>query len=115
MACYLFGLNVRSVRSGDKPAERKRKIEEFNQDITVDVLVASILVLGMGVNLHLRCSNGVIIQYPCSFDKLNQAEGRLERMGQAKAVIWTVVVAAQSFYGYQEHVLVRKYAKKLAT
>ena len=57
-------------------------MDDFTSDeLGADVFISSITVSGIGLNLHQNCHNGVIIQLPCSYDKLNQALGRLNRVG----------------------------------
>jgi len=57
-------------------------VDDFTSDESgADVFISSITVSGIGLNLHQNCHNGVIIQLPCSYDKLNQALGRLNRVG----------------------------------
>jgi SNF2 family DNA or RNA helicase len=109
ICCQLLGLNVVNVRSSHNPKERSDAVDDFTgNDTDADVFISSITVSGTGLNLHQKCHNGIIIQLPCSLDKLNQAFGRLERVGQKFPVHWTVIMPRDTFCGWQEHRLVRK-------
>lgn len=76
------GLRVGYIVGEQKPAERTKQIEEF-QDGKLDVMMATVGAGGIGITLT-AASAVVFLQRPWSFVQATQAEDRQHRLGSER-------------------------------
>ncbi|KAK0370513.1 hypothetical protein CLIM01_12137 [Colletotrichum limetticola] len=109
------GFNVLSLRSIHNEAERSHAASEFNDvNSDVDVLIVTYYLGAEGLDLHTACCYGIALAFPWSSSKLNQAMGRLIRLGQTKHVTWKVLKVKGTVGDYMERVCISKWADELS-
>lgn len=77
----------------------------------MQILVATINILGCGVNLYKMCHYGIFMNYHIVPRDLIHAEKRLSRIGQTHAVTWHLLKCKDTFNDYQERIDCAKSAK----
>jgi hypothetical protein len=79
----LCNIDCRVLHAALTHEERDRLIKEFNNSPdTAMVLICSYSVNATGLNLQARCRNTHLFDYPLSEGTVQQAVGRLRRLGQ---------------------------------
>jgi hypothetical protein len=79
------------LHGGMSASERTAALEEF-QDGRASVLLATD-VAGQGLNLQTRCRWVISLELPWNPARLEQRIGRVDRIGQRKAVHFTLLIA----------------------
>ncbi|CAK7237305.1 hypothetical protein SCUCBS95973_009915 [Sporothrix curviconia] len=112
----LLGLRVGCIRAGNKPAERTRLTEEFNDPTSnMDAFFLTLALGSYGVNFHRNCHRGLIAQFSFSFNVLHQFVGRLVRMGQSQKVTVEIIKCDGTRHHLQEAALGDKWVSQLAS
>jgi hypothetical protein len=97
---------VLAIRSYDNASTRAANIKKFNDcDEPVDILLANIHTLGVGVNLHHACRRGILLARHYSPSAEEQIFSRLIREGQTGIAQWHVIKVLDSYHDTQEKVL----------
>ncbi|CAH0050567.1 unnamed protein product [Clonostachys solani] len=99
---HMVGFNFGTVRSADVPKDRQRVIKEFiSQASGIQVLVANVSTLALGVNLHACCSYGVFVWLAPTAQTMRQIIS-LVRFNQMRVVNWILIRLMYSYNDYQE-------------
>ncbi|KAL6901178.1 hypothetical protein GGI43DRAFT_383518 [Trichoderma evansii] len=115
VAMKMAGFNTSTARSLDKPNSRIKAVQLFSDPTSkAEVFVANIAIMSAGLNLHTACSKGLLINMPFSANTILQIHGRLNRLGQTKAVKWHNLKVKNSFHDHQERVLLTKWSHQLS-
>ena len=85
------GLEVASVTGSDGDSEQRREIVDHLAESDVRVLVATDC-LSEGINLHEHYDAVVHYDLPWNPNRLEQREGRVDRFGQKRPVVKTVML-----------------------
>lgn len=72
--------------TGDTPVGKRSVIIDDFQNKRINVLIATIGAIGVGVNLQM-CSTAFFAELPWSYAELKQCEDRLHRIGQLNKVL----------------------------
>lgn len=111
----MAGFNVRSIRAGTKLSQRNSIIQAFNDKSSrAQILVASLLNMASGVDLHHECHHGIIVNTHPSAMGDDHVKGRLRRRGQEHMPEWRVLHTMDTFNDYQEQNVLRKKVRLLA-
>ena len=89
------GLAVRAVTGSDGDSEQRREIVDALAESPVRVLVATDC-LSEGVNLHQSYNAVVHYDLPWNPNRLEQREGRVDRFGQPRSEVKTVVLFGEN-------------------
>ncbi|MBD1882999.1 helicase-related protein [Microcoleus vaginatus] len=82
---------VATIHGGIKQEERQKIQDDFNQNPTVQVLVANDAA-GEGINLHESCHLMINYDLPWNPNRLEQRFGRIHRIGQTEIChLWNLV------------------------
>lgn len=81
----LLGVRVAGIDSRDDSAKRQASVDAFNNG-EADLFLAPITAAGLGLNLHVRCHHALFVERVWTPARLTQAEDRLMRPGQTRAV-----------------------------
>lgn len=82
---------VATIHGGIKQEDRQNIQEDFNQNPTVQVLVANDAA-GEGINLHESCHLMINYDLPWNPNRLEQRFGRIHRIGQTEIChLWNLV------------------------
>lgn len=91
---FAFGKNSELIYGDTSEADRKRIVARFQQDKACRVLFAQINVMGEGIDgLQQVCNNILFAELDWSAGGVDQAIGRLRRIGQTKPVNVITLVA----------------------
>lgn len=93
---YTAVLNLHAGLNGDKRAEL---VQEFKDNSSARVLIASTLAAGEGLNLQF-CSDGVVLERQWNPANEEQAEARFHRYGQVNPVNITYMIASETIDEY---------------
>lgn len=111
----MAGFNVRSIRAGTKLSQRNSIIQAFNDKSSkMQILVASLLNMASGVDLHHECHHGIIVNTHPSAMGDDHVKGRLGRQGQEHMPEWCVLHTQDTFNDYQEQNVLKKKVRLLA-
>ncbi|PTB47394.1 hypothetical protein M431DRAFT_102340 [Trichoderma harzianum CBS 226.95] len=114
-ALLMAGYKTLTVRSADKPAAKVEAVEKFSDPRSdAQVFVANINIMSTGVNLHHACCYGILATFHFNAKTIQQVHGRLNRLGQKKAVIWHNLKVKDSFHDHQERMLLTKWSRQLS-
>jgi len=84
---------VATIHGGIKQEDRQKIQDAFNQNPTVQVLVANDAA-GEGINLHESCHLMINYDLPWNPNRLEQRFGRIHRIGQTEIChLWNLVAA----------------------
>jgi len=84
---------VATIHGGVKQEDRQKIQDAFNQNPTVQVLVANDAA-GEGINLHESCHLMINYDLPWNPNRLEQRFGRIHRIGQTEIChLWNLVAA----------------------
>lgn len=89
------GLVVRAVTGSDGDSEQRREIVDRLAEADVRVLVATDC-LSEGVNLHQSYNAVIHYDLPWNPNRLEQREGRVDRFGQPRPLVKTVVLFGEN-------------------
>lgn len=89
------GLVVRAVTGSDGDSEQRREIVDRLAEADVRVLVATDC-LSEGVNLHQNYNAVIHYDLPWNPNRLEQREGRVDRFGQPRSLVKTVVLFGEN-------------------
>lgn len=103
----MMGLRVAGIDSRDDSSKRQSAVDAFNNG-EADLFLAPITAAGLGLNLHVRCSNALFVERVWTPARLTQAEDRLMRPGQTKPVRIFYLDAMQTVDVHIAHVLEAK-------
>ena len=82
---------VATIHGGIKQEDRQKIQDDFNQNLTVQVLVANDAA-GEGINLHESCHLMINYDLPWNPNRLEQRFGRIHRIGQTEIChLWNLV------------------------
>lgn len=95
------------ISGGDKSEVRDQAIAAFRTGKT-HAFVAPIEAAGLGINLHDRCSDVLFLERMWTPALMNQAESRVERLGQRSPITATYLDAAGTVDEYVARVLETK-------
>lgn len=105
----MAGFNVRSIRAGTKLSQRNSIIQAFNDKSSrAQILVASLLNMASGVDLHHECHHGIIVNTHPSAMGDDHVKGRLCRRGQEHMPEWRALHTVHTFNDYQEQNVLKK-------
>jgi SNF2 family DNA or RNA helicase len=90
--CLRMGLSIAQIHGKDPPEKRQQAIDSFSSG-NVQVFLAPILAAGVGVNLQHGGSDALFLERHWVPTTMNQAEDRIHRIGQTKAVTITYLDA----------------------
>ena len=108
-------IDCESIRASTPPHERVAAVNRFNdEDEPVTALITTIAIGSLGLNLHRACWDGIIAEYPWNMASLDQALGRLWRLGQRNRVHWVICNVANTWYCFKEQKILDKYLADLA-
>lgn len=111
----LAGIETYTVRSTDKATEREMALSEFlSEGGAPSVFIANISIMGAGVNLQKVCSTLIFINFHTNERLLEQAGGRVIRLGQEKNVDWHTIKVVDSYHDYQEETMLVKWVLQLS-
>jgi len=89
------GLVVRAVTGSDGDSEQRREIVDRLAEADIRVLVATDC-LSEGVNLHQNYNAVIHYDLPWNPNRLEQREGRVDRFGQPRHLVKTVVLFGEN-------------------
>lgn len=111
----LAGFEALTIRSTDRAAEKEIALAEFQREGgEPSVFVANLAIMGAGVNLQKVCSTIIFINFHTNERMLEQAGGRVVRLGQKKTVDWHTIKVVNSYHDYQEHGMLVKWVLQLS-
>ncbi|KAL7934734.1 hypothetical protein V8C35DRAFT_327100 [Trichoderma chlorosporum] len=114
-ALLMGGFKTLIVRSSDKPRAATEAVNQFsNSRSGAQILIANINTISTGVNLHHACCIGILATLHYDAKTLQQVHGRLNRLGQKKAVTWHNLKVKDSFNDHQERMLLTKWSRQLS-
>ena len=95
--------NVAWVRSSTAPRDvqllqASLKVIPIDSVDKPSIIVATVDVLGTGVQLLSACNHAILFRLPSLHDKVRQAKGRFYRPGQRYTVHWRVLVSPDGLY-----------------
>ncbi|KAM0425330.1 hypothetical protein ACHAPT_009386 [Fusarium lateritium] len=94
-----FGYVVATVRSSNSAAEKAAIISQWNNpDSNLQIFVANMQTMSVGVNLHRCCSKGISMSWHHSAKVMQQMVGRLNRLGQRGAVRFHFLKVIDSYH-----------------
>lgn len=115
VAMKMAGFNTLTARSLDDLKSRLKAVQLFSDPTSkAEVFVANIAIMSAGLNLHTACSKGLLINMHFNANTILQIHGRLNRLGQKKAVKWHNLKVKNSFHDHQERVLLTKWSRQLS-
>ncbi|KAM0502726.1 hypothetical protein ACHAP8_003556 [Fusarium lateritium] len=110
-----LGIRTLSIQSKHSQGERDSAVKKFNSvNMPISALVTSLQLCGFGVNFHLACHHGIIVERPYNLGNQIQAIGRLWRTNQKKEVHWWVLHQRDSYDAFVDARNLEKYATTLA-
>jgi hypothetical protein len=88
-----LGIRSVSIRGDQTPKARQEAIDDFTNDPDVQVVVASLMAAGVGINLQVA-SNVVLAELSWTSAEQTQAIDRVHRIGQELPVTaWRIIAA----------------------
>ncbi|PTD05729.1 hypothetical protein FCULG_00002200, partial [Fusarium culmorum] len=110
-----LGIRTLSIQSKHSQGERDSAVKKFNSaTLPISALATSLQLSGFGVNFHLACHHGIIVERPQNLGTQIQAIGRLWRTNQEKEVHWWVLHQRDSYDAFVDARNLEKYATTLA-
>ncbi|KAF0642567.1 hypothetical protein FPSE5266_10515 [Fusarium pseudograminearum] len=110
-----LGVRTLSIQSKHSQGERDSAVKKFNSaTMPISALVTSLQLSSFGVNFHLACHHGIIVERPHNLGTQIQAIGRLWRTNQEKEVHWWVLHQRDSYDAFVDARNLEKYATTLA-
>lgn len=114
-ALKMAGINTLTVRPSEGLHSRIEAIQLFTgPNSKAEVFIANISIMSAGLNLHTACCKGLLVNMHFSAKTILQMHGRLNRLGQTKAVKWHNLKVKNSFHDHQERVMLTKYSRQLS-
>ncbi len=114
LCCEMWGWKVKCIRSDHTVAERNAIIAEFNDtQSNIDALFSTMDLSAFGVNMHLACNKGIIVQPNFSMNQIMQIIGRLIRIDQRREVEWIIYNMAGMIYDRMFITIFTKYVHQL--
>lgn len=96
------------------PLDRERVKNQFNQDESVRILIASTLASGEGLDLHHQCSNAIMMERQWNPANEEQAEYRFKRIGQKAASVNITYMIAKETIDEDLTIIVESKRRKIA-
>lgn len=107
------GFGVEFIRSSHTEAARPSAVERFNDPMSrSQVSVTSLNLSLAGLDLHGACYHGVFTSFSWNLNMMNQAFGRLVRVGQTYPVSWKVLTVKGRIYDWVERICIGKWAEE---
>lgn len=114
-ALVMHGYVVGTVRSSDSAAERSNIISQWNDPLSnLQVFVANIQTMSVGVNLHKACCKGIFLNWHLSAKAMLQMIGRLNRIGQTGHVSFHLLKTMGSYHDNIERLNIAKWMVQLS-
>ena len=106
---------MESIRSAHRTDVRRAALGRFNDpESDSRFLLMTFKLGGQGLNVHKAANHVYIVEFPYNWNSVNQAIGRLTRLGQTRNVGCTIFTTTGTYSVHQDATITHKYAGEIS-